>query len=130
MSAQNPKYLHEDQQICYHRQTLDLTCPLALHETLHCQASLGRFFPALASITEWYPTSSFLWPVGTAPCPLVTAPNEPFQAFLQSVPQAWGLTVNKRNPFPCQFFSPSLQAPLCSGGCGTLDAVNVCGPKL
>lgn len=108
-----------------------LTHPFTLHETLHFQAPLGLFFPALASITDWHPISSFLWPVGPDLYPLVTPPNEPFQPFLQSVPQAWvGLTVNKRNPFHCQFSNPSLQAPFCSGDYGTLDAVNVCGPKL
>lgn len=114
MSTQNPKYLHEDQQIIRKLSswTNSYLSPYSAWDSLHFQAPLDLFLPALPSITDWHPASSFLWPVGTAPCPLVTAPNEPFQAFLQSVPQAWlGLTVNKRNLFHYQFSNLSFHAP-------------------
>lgn len=108
-----------------------LTRPLTLHETL----SISRLLLTCSSLHCHLSQTSIQLPApsgqGTAPCPLVTAPKEPFHASLQSVPQAReGLTVNKTNPFHYQVSNPSLQAPFCSSNYGTLDVVNVHGPKL
>lgn len=88
-----------------------LTHPLTLHGTLSISRLLWPVPPCTPSITGWLPASSSLWP-GNSPVPLLTAPSESFQAFLQSVHHAWlGFTRNKRNPFHSQFQIPPFKLP-------------------
>lgn len=85
--------------------------PLTLHQTiyLHFQVLLGLFLSALPYITDLQIASVSHWPVGTASCPLMTAPNENLHTFLQSASQARkGFVVNKTNPFYYPLSNPSL----------------------